>query len=57
MELTEVSMSRKIYYLPFTFKKAMLEVVPYLLLAVHVNMPESSEKTSAITKVHISSVE
>lgn len=41
--------------LPFTFSAAMLETVPYLLQAVQVNVPESSGKTSAITKVHISS--
>lgn len=41
--------------LPFTFSAAILETVPYLLLAVQVNVPESSGKTSAITKVHISS--
>lgn len=34
---------------------AVLETVPYLLLAMQINVPESSGKTSAITKVHISS--
>lgn len=40
---------------PFTLRFAVLETVPYLLLAVQVKVPESSGKTSAITKVHISS--
>lgn len=41
--------------LPLTLSAAVLDTVPYLLLAVQVNSPESSGKTSAITKVHISS--
>lgn len=40
---------------PFTLSAAILDTVPYLLLAVQVNIPESSGKTSAMTKVHISS--
>lgn len=42
-------------HLPLTVRWVMLETVPYLLLAVHVKLPESSENTSAITKVQISS--
>lgn len=41
--------------LPLTFSVALLDTVPNLLLAVQVNTPESSGKTSAITKVQISS--
>ena len=41
---------------PLTSNWAMLDTVPYLLLAVHVKHPESSENTSAMTKVQISSV-
>lgn len=41
--------------LPLTFRAAALDTVPYLLLAVQVNIPESSGKTSAMTRVHISS--
>lgn len=41
--------------LPLTLSAAVLDTVPYLLLAVQVNIPESSGKTSAMTKVHISS--
>lgn len=41
--------------LPLTLSAALLDTVPYLLLAVQVNIPESSGKTSAMTKVHISS--
>lgn len=43
--------------IPFTLSPAILETVPYLLLAVQVNVPESSGKTSAMTSVHISSRE
>lgn len=38
-----------------TFSAAVLDTVPYLLFAVQVNTPESSGKTSAMTRVHISS--
>lgn len=41
--------------LPLTFRVAVLDVAPYMLLAVQVKVPESSGKTSAMTKVHISS--
>lgn len=41
--------------LPLTLSEALLDTVPNLLLAVQVNTPESSGKTSAITKVQISS--
>lgn len=41
--------------LPLTLSAAVLDTVPYLLLAVQVNIPESSGKTSAMTRVHISS--
>lgn len=41
--------------LPLTLSAAVLDTVPYLLLAVQVNIPESSGKTSAMTSVHISS--
>lgn len=41
--------------LPLTLSAAVLDTVPYLLLAVQVNVPESSGKTSAMTNVHISS--
>jgi len=41
--------------LPLTSSCAMLDTVPYLLLAVHVKHPESSANTSAMTKVQISS--
>lgn len=41
--------------LPLTLSAAVLDTVPYLLLAVQVNTPESSGKTSAMTKVQISS--
>lgn len=41
---------------PLTSNWAMLDTVPYLLLAVQVKHPESSENTSAMTKVQISSV-
>lgn len=41
--------------LPLTFSSEELDTVPYLLVAVQVNIPESSGKTSAMTKVHISS--
>lgn len=42
-------------FLPLTFSAALLDTVPYLLLAMQVNIPESSAKTSAITKVQMSS--
>lgn len=41
--------------LPLTLSEALLDTVPNVLLAVQVNTPESSGKTSAITKVQISS--
>lgn len=41
---------------PLTASCAMLDTVPYLLLAVHVKHPESSANTSAMTNVQISSV-
>lgn len=50
-----VFLKSKTEVLPLTLSAAVLDTVPYLLLAVQVNTPESSGKTSAMTRVHISS--
>lgn len=55
VSLEHTSAEKETRGLPLTVRVAVLDTVPNLLVAVQLNIPESSGKTSAMTRVHIPS--